>query len=417
MKRIKRLSIFTLFIVLAVLLTACSGDGVIMGSNHTLGENEVVEDDLTVFGGNVTIPETAKVEGDLVVMGGNVAVHGTIEGDVATFGGNVNLKSTAQVDGDIVTVGGNVNREEGATVEGDTETVNSFGETGTANNDTSDDDDDDNGREAAFSGSHRGSAGFGGWFFYLVTDTIQQIVLLFGLGLIAWLVAAFLPEQMYNVGQTVSDSTPLSFGMGVLTAILAGVLFIPMVLLIATICLAIIPFAFYLLLGVGALLGWIVIGQLIGERLLTSLDRPLPSLVMSSIVGVLVLTILTRMPVISVIPLIGGVFWFVGWLVGVLVMLTGLGAVVLTRFGTRPYVPGSLPLGGNGGSYSPPPSTPPSSMMDPTDFDREARADAELKAKIKAALAEADEPKDEPDPEPEDKPSPEADEPKPDKSE
>jgi hypothetical protein len=234
-------------------------------------------------------------------------------------------------------------------------------------------------------------------------------MLLLGFALISWRVAAFLPEQMQTVGDTVAETPLLSFGMGALTALLGAILFIPLALLVVTICLAIVPFAVYTMLGVALLFGWIVMGQLIGERLLVTLERPLPSFAISTIVGVAILTIVSNMPIIGVIPFIGWFFGFIRGLLGLVVALTGLGAVMLTRYGLRPYAaPAGIP-GGGFRSYRPynPPPAPPA-----TDFSRESQAEADLKAKIKAALAEArqeDEPTGpaQPAPQPDDEDEPE----------
>ncbi|MCP4284607.1 MAG: hypothetical protein GY792_09170 [Gammaproteobacteria bacterium] len=204
-----------------------------------------------------------------------------------------------------------------------------------------------------------------------------------------------MPEQMMNVRRTVTDSTAVSFGLGLMTSLV----FIPIAaLLLITICLAIFPIAAYALMGVGMLFGWIVIGQLIGERLLSSNGRPLPSFVLSTLVGVTVLTIVTNMPVIGEIPFLGFLLGLVGSIVGLVVAMAGLGAVLLTRFGTRSYPTGpsyayaggpspspSYSSGGGGGSRV--------RWTDPApDVSEEAvpASEVELNAKIKAALAKAD---------------------------
>jgi hypothetical protein len=387
-----------------------SGDKWVLGNNVTLGKDEIINGDLVVFGGNVTVPESAKVNGDLVVFGGNATVRGTITGDVSVIGGNTTLEKTSVVKGSIDVVGGNIDRAEEAKVEGAIEHTEDF----------MDDDEDFNfdppspptapdPPSAPYPPHFSRGSSFSSQIGHFFVDTIWNVMLLLGLTLVSWLVAAFLPEQMQTVGDTVAETPLLSFGMGTLTALLAAILFIPLALLIVTICLAIVPFAVYTLLGVALLFGWIVMGQLIGERLLVTLERPLPSFAISTVVGVAVLTVISNMPIIGVIPFIGWFFGFIGGLLGLVVALTGLGAVVLTRYGLRPYTaPAGTPNAGFR-SYRPstPPPTPPA-----TDFSRESQAEADLKAKIKAALAEArqeDEPTGpaQPAPQPDDEDEPE----------
>jgi hypothetical protein len=214
--------------------------------------------------------------------------------------------------------------------------------------------------------------------------------LLIGLAAISWLVATFMPEQMKQVGDTVAEHGPVSFGLGLLTVIVSVAIGIP---LLITICLAFIPILAYLLIGIATLFGWIVIGQLIGERLLTSAGRPYPNFVFSTVVGVLVLTVISEMPIVGWIPCIGFIFWFIGFLIGTIVSLTGLGAVILTRFGTRPYTPGAYSGSGGGpAAYRPPRYGEESGYTDQelADLDINSASETELKAKIKAALADAD---------------------------
>ena len=350
------------------------GDKWVFGSNLTLSENEVVDGDLVVFGGNVTIPESASVSGDMVVLGGNATVIGKIDGDIMVMGGNANLQSTSVVGGSINAFGGNINQAEGASVEG---SVDELG---------GEEDDDP---EIHFPIHSNTSYGFAGRVASFFINTTWNIFLLLALGALGWLVAAFLPDHMQTVGDTISQAAPLSFGMGLLTMILVAILSIPMVLLIITICLAIVPIAVYLLLGVAILFGWIVIGQLLGERVMGALDRPLASFTVSTAVGVIIITAITNMPIIEAIPVLGTLFSFLGGLIGILIALTGLGAVVLTRYGTRPYLATGPSFNTTSTTYTPytPPTPPPSRS---TDFSREERAEAELKARIKAALAEAE---------------------------
>jgi hypothetical protein len=234
--------------------------------------------------------------------------------------------------------------------------------------------------------------------FSIFTEIVWTIALLLTLALISWLVAAFMPEQMMTVRNAISESAGLSFGLGLITTLVSIVVG---VVLLITICLAFVPIIGYILLSIASLFGWIVIGQMFGERLLIASGRHEAGLIYSTIFGVVLLTVLTGMPVIGQIPCLGWVLWLVGGIIGTILSLTGLGAVLLTRFGSRPYppVPGSssdsprpsASSGMGGGGYSP--SSPKVRWTDPTpnvSEDDIASSEAELRAKIKAALAEAD---------------------------
>ncbi len=399
----KILTITLTLILMLVFATPALADGpegakVIFGENFTLEAEESV-DDLVVFGGNVSLEADSTVNGDMVVFGGNVTLDGTVEGDIGLIGGNVNVGETAVVEGDIGLVGGHANIAEKARIDGEVHSVTEL--------DLDYGGERDQGEEGFIvpptppipdfsNASFRGPDVFG-WIGDVIKDIFWNISLIITLGLISWLVAAFMPEQMMNVRRTVTDSTAVSFGLGLMTSVVALV-FIPIAaLLLITICLAIFPIAAYALMGVGMLFGWIVIGQLIGERLLSSNGRQLPSFVLSTLVGVTVLTIVTNMPVIGEVPFLGFLLGLVGSIVGLVVVMTGLGSVLLTRFGTRSYP--TEPSYAYAGGSSPSPSYSSGGggsrvrWTDPApDVSEEAvpASESELNAKIKAALAKAD---------------------------
>ncbi|MBI1882313.1 MAG: polymer-forming cytoskeletal protein [Chloroflexi bacterium] len=369
------------------------GDQVVLGDNLVLKPEEKINGDVVVFGGNVTMPSSSEIDGDLVVFGGNADIEGRVTGDIGMIGGNVNLGKTAVIKGDIGLLGGNADVAEGATVEGDVHRINRFGFG------------DDGGFDIPPIPSVSpvppippvpsalpddvGSTfpGWAGRVFGFFKGVFEDVALLLSLAVISWLVAAFMPEQMKMVGDTLTHSAPFSFGIGLLTSLMAGV--VGGVLLI-TICLAFVPLLGFILLSIATLFGWIVAGQVIGERLLIAGGRPYPSLVSSTVLGVTVLTIMAAMPIIGQLPCIGFIFGLVGGLVGIVIALSGLGAVILTRFGTQPYPPSTYAFAGGGfPAPRPAPATGDDwSRSDP--LSSLERSEAELRAKIKAALDEAD---------------------------
>lgn len=421
-----------LFLLVALMTTACtqvSGDGVIMGDNFALKAGETHNGDLAVLGGNVSLQSGSKVDGDLFVLGGNITIEddstidgdmaalggnvtmegqvagdvgavggnvdvgGAIKGDLAIIGGNANLLETAMVDGDINLFGGQLNRAQGARVGGNIEQNNEFQESL-----ATPPDDDDNGAirgRPAMSPGRWDSVDGPGFLGRIAGDIFWNVALLIVLSLITWLTAAFMPEQMMNVRQTILQAAPISFGLGLLTSV-AGVVVIPLaVLLLVTVCLALVPIAAYALLGVATLFGWIVIGQIIGERLLAASGRPQSGFVFSSVIGVAVLTVIANMPVIGEIPCIGFLLGLLGWLAFILAASTGLGAVLLTRFGARLYPGPGYSFSGHGGprGSSSIGLGPRVRWADPApNVSDEARAasEVELNARIKAALAKAD---------------------------
>jgi len=372
-----------------------NGDQVVFGENLILKAEEEINGDVVVFGGNVTMPASSQIDGDLVVFGGNATIDGTVTGDIGMIGGNIKLGKTAVVEGDIGILGGEAEVAEGATVEGDVQSLNRFGF----------------GEGEGFTIPPIPSAApdapmpptppvppvaprfdddsdFSDWghgIFSFFKSVVEDMAVLLSLAVIGWLVAAFMPEQMKTVGDTLTRSAPFSFGVGLLTWLIAGV--VGGVLAI-TICLAFIPILAFILLAIASLFGWIVAGQVIGERLLIASGRPYPNHVVSTLVGVTALTTVAIMPIIGQIPCIGGLLSLLGGLLGIIVSLTGMGAVILTRFGTQPYPP---PAFAYAGGYTSAPSPAGGSSRPPSDLLASLeRQEAELRARIDAALAEAD---------------------------
>lgn len=89
---------------------------VVMGSRLEVGPDEVTQD-VVVMGGSARID--GEVWGDLVVLGGSAVVHGKVTGDAAVIGGSLELGPTAHVAGDVVVVGGNLRRDPEASIGGD----------------------------------------------------------------------------------------------------------------------------------------------------------------------------------------------------------------------------------------------------------------------------------------------------------
>jgi len=376
------------------------GGQVIFGDNLIVEAGQTLKRDVVVFGGNVTVHATGKIEGDLVVFGGSANIDGTVDGDIGMIGGNIDMGETAVVNGDIGLVGGHSNIADGATFGGHIENLNRWdydydlgGHIENLNrwdydyDQSFDSNNDDEGPDLPPIPRTNEFDDFSPfrWIGRAIGDIFWNAALVIILGLIAWLVAAFMPEQMFTVRQTVTEATPASFGFGLLTSLIIAVSF----LLVITICLAFVPFLAALVAGVASLFGWIVIGQIIGERLLSTNGRPQPTFAFSTVIGVAILTLVTNMPVIGEIPCIGFLLGLIGGLVGLLVSLTGLGAVMLTRFGTRPYPP-QPPSYWSGRSPSPRPDVDYSGSEPASDLGVAPASEAELKARIKAALAEAD---------------------------
>ena len=284
---------------------ADDGGRIIFGESFTLESGEVMDGDLVVLGGSVVMETRSRVDGNVVVMGGSIRVAGEVDGDVVVFGGNVVLRSTAVVDGDLVTIGGNVQRDRGAVVRGnEVEGLEFEGLPRIAPLPT---------RLRFDPYSNRWSSS--------IFDIFGDIVVALALAALGLLVVLFWPKQTKVVGQAVLAAPLPSGGVGLLTGVVAVIL---MVFLAITICLSPVAFLLGVAMLVAGIFGWIAIGLLVGRRLLEAFKLKGVTSLMAVAAGTLLISVLRA------IPCLGAIFGFV-------VGCAGLGAVVLTRFGTQTY--------------------------------------------------------------------------------
>jgi hypothetical protein len=144
--------------------------------------------------------------------------------------------------------------------------------------------------------------------------TLGWSLLLALLGIVAIAVA---PRAVGRVATTAATDTLVSFGMGLLT--LAVGLALGLFLLIAC-CLGLLV---WLALAVAWFVGWLAVGLWVGQRLFYLLKVRGVSALAEVALGVFLITLLARIPAC------------IGFFFGLIVGCIGLGAVVLTRFGTR----------------------------------------------------------------------------------
>jgi cytoskeletal protein CcmA (bactofilin family) len=392
----KLLSVTILVVLLLSLGTPVFAQGgherpgqVTFGSDVRLEAGDVVNGDTILFGGDLRMADGSGVEGNVVVFGGYGEIDGEVNGDVAFIGGNVSLGPTARINGDVASVGGQIERAEGAYVRGQIiETTNfNFGRVSIPQ-----------------IGPIVPRVEYGQGVGFDPLDRLFRVILGFVRGLMVALVIAaigllvvlFLPDQTRVVGQTVRQATPADFGLGLLTMIV-GVTVI--VLLAITICLSPVSLLVALALVLATLYGWIVIGYLLGQRMLQAIqkngDQPTP--VASALVGIFTVTLVQQwLMVLGQIPCLGFIFWLLGAGLWLLVAATGLGAVVLSRFGTQRYTGGTGPRTRTPALPPTPPPTPappePPSTVTPEAEDKSEDVSSESEGEPAGTTSE---PKDE----------------------
>ncbi len=280
---------------------------VLFGCGARIAGDTRVNRNVVSFGGDVVVEKGAIVGGDIVVFGGNLDLAGEVDHRVTLFGGTVTLESGSVVQNNVQVFGGRAVKKDGAVVRGSL-----FRAGGPAL-----------GPAGPFffpAGLESGGLGF-------VASSIfgffRSLVTALALAALGALTVVFLPTHTRRVGLVV-ENTPLpSVGVGCLTLVCILVLVPLLTLIIIGIPAALVlVFAFV----VAGLFGWIAIGRLVGERLLVAFNVREILPVVAVVVGVLLIAILGSVPIL-------------GGLLNLVIGLLGLGAVVLTRFGTRTYPP------------------------------------------------------------------------------
>ncbi len=281
-----------------------SGDQMVMGAAR-LERESVLNGNLVVMGA-FTLEEDALINGDVTVMGA-ADIAGKVGGDV-TAAGPIYLRKTAHVTGDVSTPAA-LNREDGAVVEGtiSSEAPSAFPW----------------GPSWNWNGSRPDRPLWLSWLW----KGVRMVMALLVFVLLALLVAAVWPQNLERMSETVSAWPLHSFGVGLLTLVATSL--VSLVLLV-TICLS--PFALLalMLLALALALGWITLGHLLGRRLVEAVRPGMPvNLLLATVLGTALITFLA-----GLLNLVG--FCLYAPVTYGLASL-GLGALLLTRVGTRPY--------------------------------------------------------------------------------
>jgi hypothetical protein len=279
-----------------------------------LGETRV-RNEIFMVGRDVEVGVFEKVRGNVVVIGGRITVSGSVGGDVIAVGDDIRVTMTGRVGGDAWTVGGHIMQEPGGMIEGDWIDTSSFLPSN------------------LFIFRHNPVT----WFAFALTGIVFVLVAALLTGLVA-------PRNVDRIETQVRGRFGTSFLVGLVTEIA-----LPFVVILLLITIIGIPVALILVpvLMVGLLLlGFTGVAKSVGrgasQRGLKLGESPLAMIT----IGVLLLEslyILSRAlgfapgvmtPIAFAGRLLGGLVLYIAW-------TTGLGAAIMTRFGTRmPDEPG-----------------------------------------------------------------------------
>jgi hypothetical protein len=306
------------------------GDQVVIGNTFQLQSGDTLDGNLLIIGGTASTQTGTQVNGDIVLVGGTISLEGELDGDIVAIGGAVLVKETAVVDGSLTMIGANLQRMPGAVINGGVTQQNP-----------------DLFRFSVPEGDQWGLP-FASWknpLARMLNASLQAL----GMGILAVIIGLLLPKQLKRVSNELTREPLVAGGVGLLTIILAPII---LVLLVITILLIPVAVITIIVLSLAILFGLIAVGYEIGERLSGMFKATWHPSIAAGI-GTLLLTLVIGFA--NMIPC-------VGWLLGLVAGFLGLGAVVISRFGSEKYaakvvhavIPDSIPTPSVGVAPEPP---------------------------------------------------------------
>ena len=278
---------------------AVTGGAVVVRSGEHVG-------DVTATGA-ITVERGAWVQGDVTSQGGDIDIAGHVSGSVTSLTGNIRLGESADIGGPVVAPFGEVARTAGAQVQGQV-----FGANGTAPAVLP---------VPAAPAEDRGLGVLG--FLLSVLTAVVLTVLTLALGSLA---IAVWPRQIARMEATLEQGLLASAVVGLLTAVL-----LPFVAVLAALVLVVTivgPVIVFFIAGGAWFVGLVTVGLWIGERLAHTVPagRWPRSALGRGLAGLGLILAVTALP--------GTVMPWLGWPLAYLLGCLGLGAMVLSRFGT-----------------------------------------------------------------------------------
>jgi hypothetical protein len=293
-------------------------------------EGKKVIDKIVHVVGNedIVVEENEVVKEDVVsVWGGDITVRGRVKGDVVAVKGKILVTSTGVIEGDAVSVGGGIEKEPGGVIQG--EIVDSrFPLMG----------------QGALPHSHLlGQQPFHPAFAIRGLMLFARIIKIMIFLLLAIIVFAIVPKNVEKIKNKIDHDFWISFLVGLAVLLLIApaflILFVLLCITIIGIPVALIALplavAAYFLLAYTS--GACFLGNKIKEK--TSIKPETP--MMTLIVGVLAVEVVLLFA--RLIGIFGGplvvlewIMAILGWVIFGVIIAAGLGAGLLTRFGTRP---------------------------------------------------------------------------------
>ncbi len=299
---------------------------------------DVNDEDIVRIFSDADVPRGERVDGDVVAIMGSVTVEGKVTGDVVAVMGSVRMKPGASVDGDVVAIGGGLDQPPGASVGGESVSLGFF---------------------------------YPRWGAPTAAMLVSAVLICGFLSLILGGLIAFLfPTRLLRIAATVSGRPGASFALGIVSAPLLVVTILLLLITVIGIPIAfLLPFIYVFAAWVGHLAATYVLGTRVLRRPAGGSSPMIPLLVGTAFVALFfVVGILLAGPD-GPLGTVALFFNLLGALLVIGLSVMGTGAVLVSRFGSRPrdiaFVAPGGPSGVIPGVLSEPSSAPPVSEISP----------------------------------------------------
>lgn len=314
---------FILILALGLVISACSinqpgftqtskmvmrGNQLIIARNFSIPPGCILEGDIVAMGANISLSPGAMVKGNILLIGSSLESKGIIHGDLNLLAGSAVLRDGSILNGDINQLFNHVILDQKAQVIG---SINSISFPGISTERIT--------GLITFISNRFNPQNWLKWGIIQITAT----------SFLALLTGIWLKKRMVVMNRQIQSQPLLSWGAGVMSLAIVPIV---SVILIITICLS--PLGLFMLvtLAILYLAGWIALGISAGTVLQVWLKTQWPY-ELQAFLGTFMLGITTT--IIGWIPCLG-------LMVNILLGCIGLGAVIITRFGSQFSHPGII---------------------------------------------------------------------------
>ncbi len=298
--------IFWVTVLISILTLMGSGfvlaDGGIfqMSGDITVPEDKIINGDVDSMAGNINIYGT--VNGNVTAMAGDVTIYNKVNGNVQSMAGSIYLRNKAEVSGDVIAMAGRVYQDEGSVITGKITELSG-------------------GRHGNMSWNIDGLEFSHGNF---RINGIPWYIKFWGgvTGLISWLALGALimflfATQIQRLAGSVMERPGYYFLIGFLGFLLSP--FLIVVLAITIVGIPLIPVAILAVIF-GALFGQLAVARVIGNKVKEMFGLHYNTEMARVLVGIV------SMFLITLIPIVGLVFFFIS-------LCIGFGVALKNRFG------------------------------------------------------------------------------------